>query len=112
MSVAERFREAVSRLNEGKDDDVPAGGVKAIPGKGAWKAKNKRGTVRVFTNTQRATEFAAGKKVAESAELSETYSAALAAVLAERGVASVKDIPEDQVSEFFAQVDSIYSKGE
>jgi hypothetical protein len=61
MTLSEQILARVAALFEwdAKDEpDIAPGSVRAVPGKGLWKAKNRKGTVKVFTNTQDATAFA------------------------------------------------------
>lgn len=61
MTLTEQIVARVASLLEADDkkkEEHKKGTVKAVPGKGLWKARNRKGTVKVFTNTTEASKFA------------------------------------------------------
>jgi hypothetical protein len=79
------------------------GQVVPIPGKGMFKAMNKKGSVKTFTNSAEAGKFA----TSESFE----YADAFAAGLEKYEVSSMKELDETKVSEFLTWVENIWKAG-
>jgi predicted ATPase len=103
VNTMSHMKEEASKTvsEESKPDlDVRPGQVKAVPGKALWKAKNRRGTAKVFKNTAAAQKFASE---------SMTYQNAFDAGLVEFNVTAVNQVTEDNIQKFFLFVDQLYS---
>lgn len=90
---------------EGKDADILPGTIKAVPGKGLWKARNRRGKARVFKSSPLASQFA-------KEETEGDYHGCFLEGLDHFNVEGIAELDESQIQEFFTFVDNKFHAGE
>jgi hypothetical protein len=80
------------------------GQVVPVPGQGKFRAMNKKGSVKMFTNSAEAGKFA-------MSESNLTFADALAHGLDKFETATLPELDESKFSEFIAYVEGLYKLG-